>query len=187
METPVKNCIVCKKLIVKKQNWSVRSWRERVKYCSISCRYKGMRGKIPSIETRKKMSLAHMGNKSNTGRKFPLSHIKNMSECKKGNKHWNWKGGLTKQNHLLRNSLEYKLWQKAVFTRDYWTCVWCGYKGKNIHADHIQEFAYYPELRFAIDNGRTLCKPCHILRHKKSKLHGNIIYSHHIFKSPSPN
>ena len=84
-----------------------------------------------------------------------------------GENHYNWKGGITPLNKKLRASLEYKLWRKSVFERDNFTCIWCGDNmGGNLHADHIQEFAYYPELRLAIDNGRTLCKSCHEKRHK---------------------
>ena len=81
-----------------------------------------------------------------------------------GEKSGNWKGGITPINQIIRTSLEYKLWRKAVFERDNWTCVWCGYRSrgsKDIHADHIKRFSDYPELRFAIDNGRTLCILCH--------------------------
>ena len=91
----------------------------------------------PSEESRKKMSVAHKGEKS-----------------------YLWKGGITSQNKVLRSCFEYKLWHKAVFERDNYTCIWCGTKGK-INADHIKPFALYPELRFAIDNGRTLCVDCH--------------------------
>lgn len=72
-----------------------------------------------------------------------------------------WKGGITPINKAIRASREYKLWQIAVFKRDNKTCVFCGYKSSNNEADHIKPFSDYPELRFAIDNGRTLCKPCH--------------------------
>ena len=48
-----------------------------------------------------------------------------------------------------------------IYLRDNFTCIWCLKKGGNLHVDHIKPFAYFPELRFAIDNGRTLCKPCH--------------------------
>ena len=83
-----------------------------------------------------------------------------------GKKHWNWQGGLTSISKQIRNSLEYKLWRIAVFTRDNFTCLWCGAKNGNgktivLHADHIKPFAQFPELRFAIDNGRTLCLSCH--------------------------
>lgn len=72
-----------------------------------------------------------------------------------------WKGGITPINQKIRQSFEYRLWREAVFARDNWTCRFCGRKGCRLEADHIKQFAFYPELRFAIDNGRTLCKDCH--------------------------
>lgn len=78
-----------------------------------------------------------------------------------GSKHWNWQGGITKLYKKIRESLEYKIWRRAVYERDNYTCVLCGIRGSVIEADHIKPFALYPELRFSVDNGRTLCKPCH--------------------------
>lgn len=80
-----------------------------------------------------------------------------------------WKGGVTPLNQLIRSSPEYKLWRTAVFERDNFTCIWCGdNNGGNLNADHIKPFAYFPELRFEIDNGRTLCISCH----KKTDTYG---------------
>lgn len=123
-------------------------------------------------EWRKSWSKKLKGRKSNF--KNPILRGKNISKSKKGKPNYKlrgdkchlWKGGITSINQVIRTSLEYKLWRESVFSRDNYTCVWCGAKsskGKKVilHADHIKPFSLFPELRFAIDNGRTLCKECH--------------------------
>ncbi len=115
-----------------------------------------LKGRVYSAETLAKMSLAKTG-------KTPWNKGKPNLERRGANSHL-WKGGITPASKLIRYSLEYKLWRSAVFERDNYTCIWCGFKGY-VEADHIQPFASNPELRFAIDNGRTLCKGCHKKRH----------------------
>ena len=111
------------------------------------------KGKKFSIETRNKMSISHKG--KNTWMKGRVGSLNN-----------GWKGGITPMNALIRSSAEYKLWRESVFKRDNYTCIWCRARSGNgktvyLEADHIKPFALYPELRFAIDNGRTLCRDCH--------------------------
>lgn len=52
-------------------------------------------------------------------------------------------------------------WRKAVFARDNYTCQICKVRGTYLEADHIKPWAYFPELRFELSNGRTLCRKCH--------------------------
>ncbi len=81
----------------------------------------------------------------------------------RGDKNPNWKGGITPVHLAIRSSREYKLWRKAVYERDNYTCVWCGVKGngRNLNADHILPFAIHEDLRLEVYNGRTLCIDCH--------------------------
>lgn len=57
-------------------------------------------------------------------------------------------------------SAEDREWRLAVFTRDNFTCRNCGARGR-IEADHIKPYSAHPELRHDLENGRTLCVPCH--------------------------
>lgn len=85
----------------------------------------------------------------------------------KGEKCHFWKGGITPENQKIRHSIEYRLWREAVFARDNWICQKCKKRGGKIDPHHIQNFAQFSELRFAIDNGITLCRNCHKEFHKK--------------------
>ena len=80
----------------------------------------------------------------------------------------NWRGGTTKEAQKIRTSKRYKRWRSSVFFRDNYTCTECGSYGGELNADHIKPFALYPELRFDVSNGRTLCVPCH----KKTPAYG---------------
>ena len=100
----------------------------------------------------------------NKGKELPPMPIEirlKISEHCKENKNHLWKGGITSINAKIRNSIEYRLWREAVYRRDNYTCQDCHKRGGRLNADHIKPFALYPELRFEIENGRTLCIPCH--------------------------
>ena len=129
-----------------------------------------------SQETKEKMAIAKMGNNH-------WDNIKSIaSQFKKGQTPWNkgkkcpqtsgknngnWKGGISPEDKIIRRSIEYRLWRESVFARDNWTCQKCEKRGSiEIHPHHIKNFAEFSELRFAIDNGITFCKECHMEFHK---------------------
>jgi hypothetical protein len=97
--------------------------------------------------------------------KGKTKNVLNPAE-KSGENNPNWQGGITPTNTLIRNSQETIDWRNTIFERDNWTCQKCGARSManqyiRIEAHHIKPFAKFPELRFEIDNGITLCKKCH--------------------------
>jgi len=95
------------------------------------------------------------------GKKHSLRTILKMRErVLRGSDSPLWKGGITEEHRAIRTSSEYKQWRIAIFERDKYKCVSCG-NGGYLQADHIKPFALYPELRFKLSNGRTLCIDCH--------------------------
>ena len=86
-------------------------------------------------------------------------------EAIRGQNHWNWKGGKPKKRKqgllTFEEYRKYQDWQKTIFKRDNWTCQICGHHGGILHAHHLKEWAKYPELRYIIANGQTLCPICH--------------------------
>lgn len=78
-----------------------------------------------------------------------------------GIRNGNWSGGLTNKNKLIRKSGKYKLWRTSIFERDSYTCQSCHISGVSLNAHHIKSFSNFPELRFELSNGLTLCERCH--------------------------
>lgn len=186
-----KNCLFCGKEFEKRVNESVNDWNNRHKFCSKSCNVKYHK---PGINTRfkdgqkpinpiKKGEHRSLNTEFKKGMKLPQEWIEKMIGRVPRNKgkhfdqilgenHWNWKGGISDENHRERSCLEYKIWNREVLEKDNYTCQKCGARcgnGKKIilHAHHIQNFSQFPELRHIINNGITLCDDCHYEFHSK--------------------
>ena len=105
-----------------------------------------------SAESRKKMS------DSAKKKKLSSEHKRKIGESLSGEKHWNWKGGVSPRS---TKTVKYEKWRRAVFERDDFTCQFCFKRGGELNADHIKPWALFPKLRFVLGNGRTLCVKCH--------------------------
>ena len=130
-----KICLICKKVFEKHYFYSRKYWITQ-KYCSKKC-----------------YGVSNKG-KSTWNKGIPNYEMR-------GEKNSNWKGGVTPIYKKIRESFEYEEWRTKVFERDLYTCQFCGQIGGYLNADHIKSFASYPDLRFELSNGRTLCVPCH--------------------------
>jgi hypothetical protein len=138
-----------------------------------------------SKEHREKLSLAHLGQVSaNKGKKFEFKErpkAKGRSawnEGKKlpqisGDKSHLWRGGITPENTKIRTSLEVKLWRKACYERDNFTCQKYGVRTGGLVVHHINNFSEFPELRTCIENGITLSVKAHREFHKKYGFRNN--------------
>ena len=76
---------------------------------------------------------------------------------------------------MRKITYKYRQWQKVVFERDNRTCQICGLTKEIMHADHIKRYSEFPELRYELSNGRTLCEECHI----KTENYGNPVKHNH--------
>lgn len=176
-----KQCLQCKKEYHTKPCLINKS-----KFCCRDCKVKYFTGKHLSPKTQFKkgivpwnkgknnpykpeviiqMSIARLGKKM--GKKTAQQRINHSLGARKGKDSNFWRGGVTQPNEALRRSLQYMLWRSDVFERDNYTCLQCGKRGGKLNADHIKSYALYPDLRFELSNGQTLCVECHAIKTKE--------------------
>lgn len=79
--------------------------------------------------------------------------------------------GTTPERARLFSRTDGKAFRAAVLARDGFKCRRCQRQpeeaGVQLPVHHIKSWARYPELRYDIANGVTLCKPCHLWVHSK--------------------
>lgn len=147
----------------------------------------GFYGKSHTEKTKKIISKVHKGKTtwmkgkhhteeakqknrdSSLGKHHTEEAKQKISKATKGENNPNWKGGIEKLKDK-RHTMEYREWRLMVFGRDNFTCQDCGKRGDYLEAHHIKSYKEYPELRFDINNGETLCKVCHNKLHCKITL-----------------
>lgn len=125
-------------------------------------------GVIFSEETKRKIANKLVGNKNTLGHKHSEKTKKKMSEIKKGKpllkmrgkNHPRWIKDRSKvKGYDERNNPAYKEWAKQIKKRDNNSCRLktqeCS--GYNI-VHHILNWSKYPEDRYKLNNGITLCQ-----------------------------
>jgi len=103
-------------------------------------------GKKQSEETKRKIGLANSlalkgcipWNKDKKGlikqsEETRRKRSETMKRIIRAGGHSCWKGGISKENSLIRGSIQMKLWREAIFKRDNFTCQYCGKQFKKIN------------------------------------------------------
>ncbi len=91
----------------------------------------------------------------------------NKNKAKRGEKAYQWIKDRNKLQTSRRKSYDtkYRYWMASVKKRDNWKCriadINCDGR---LEAHHILNWKYYPELRYEINNGITLCRAHHPLK-----------------------
>lgn len=132
----------------------------------VSCSLKGNKyllGRKQSEAHKKKISVAHLGKKKSA------EHAKNIGLARKGvpmpqiagENHYRWikdRSSVKLGDRFLNDPLQ-KQWRKEVKSRDGWVCriadVNCDGR---LEAHHILPWSKFPELRYKVNNGITLCR-----------------------------
>lgn len=92
-----------------------------------------------------------------------------------GEQHPNWNPERTKEQRIAERKTEKdSRWRKDIFNRDKYICQCCGYdKGHILVAHHMNSWHWCVEGRYDVNNGITLCEPCHKRFHKEYGIKNN--------------
>lgn len=158
-----RNCKICKKVFTVNSQLRLND-----KTCSQKCQEENRnqishkRGKERAPKKCRRCQKKYVALKHHHGLQLCKPCVFNRSsENRIGAKNPNWRGGSSSELELARKGRKYGWWKKRVHVKSNYTCQVCGISNVTLDADHVKPFAIYPELRYEVSNGRSVCRPCH--------------------------
>ena len=144
-------------------------------------RYRFPKGHKIRLGVKNKDSSNEKNRLTHLGRKYTLEHRKAISKALEGKGHFYGKYGslhprwIADRSQLAkkqeRNDMAYQEWRKQVWIRDNYKCKISNPDcNGRIEAHHILGWTEYPELRYQINNGITLCHAHHPRKRAEEKL-----------------
>ena len=127
-------------------------------------------GRVVTDAMRARLSAAATGRTLSAATKAKIARTKRSNDSvPRGPTHYKWKGGRPWERFA---DPQYLAWRNAVLERDRLTCRMCGRRcakyERGLAAHHVRAFAAFPDLRFDVTNGLTLCRTCHMGIHGRS-------------------
>ena|SRR3990167_1431982 len=157
----IKNCLQCNKAF---RTFPCRLKNGEGKYCSKSCGGEGTQKILMSKPTYQAFW---------EGKKFIKEHRRKIGEAHTGEKHYLWikdRSQLKTDERKKGYDSRYKCWMREVKNRDNWKCKILNKDCKGrLEAHHILNWQDFPELRYEINNGITLC----VAHHPRSRAKEN--------------
>lgn len=134
-----------------------------------------MFGKKTAENVKSKLRAAMLGNQHLLGHRHSPTTLQKMSDKRRGEKHWNWRGGLTAEEYCpIFNLDEFK---GMIKDRDGYKCQNpdCWGKSTKLCCHHID----YDKMNCSPSNLITLCVSCNIRanygRERHEEFYSNII------------
>jgi 5-methylcytosine-specific restriction endonuclease McrA len=153
--SPTRQCILCGAPFRATSDFAGRKHKQ--KYCSKACW--SVRHPPAEIQCKQCQTVFHTHQRDTIFCSRVCASL-DARTSKAGAASHLWRGGKTKEAQVFRTRAAYREWRLAVFQRDGFACVLCGSR-KKIEADHIIPQSERRDLALDLDNGRTLCRPCH--------------------------
>ena|SRR3990167_4743674 len=143
------------------QNGDYKSHMSRVHLGGKNCLGKHWKQSPEAIYRRLGKPGNHLGHIHSEETKLRISENRKGKGCGEANGNWKGNQGVQEIKHRLRGTTEWKNWRKAIFLRDNYTCGECGKVGGYLEPNHIIPLRLEMDKKFNVNNGITLCRPCH--------------------------